>query len=320
MHAEAVTSTWSSRAYRAAERGDALSHKFHQLYSHWTLDGRFQSGFELSLRYRRSSGFRIVEAHCDPFVGRRGALELAAGDAETVSMQLVVSGRERMICGEDEVELAAGDVLIWDTTRPMEFHVLERLHKVSMMMPLARLRSWLPVADGIAPRKLARDSRGATLMSTFLSAVSPQFFDGDLAHPEALGEAAAGLLVNVLDTEARADPAALREVQLLWVRRYICEHLADPELSPSTIAAGCRISVRYLHWLFEPTGTTVLQYVIQQRLERCRRELANPAMKNRKIIDIAFSWGFQNATHFAKRFKAEFGMTPHDFRVAELGS
>lgn len=319
MHADTITSTWSSRDYRAAERGDALSKKFNQLYAHWSLDGRFRSAFDLSLRYRRSSGFQIVEAYCDPFVGRRGSSELASSTPDMVSMQLVLAGRERMVSGEEEIELSAGDVLIWDTTRPMEFHVLERLHKVSVMMPLARLRSWMPMSEGLAPRKLDKGSRAASLMSAFVSAVSPQFFSGDFAHPEALGEATAGLLVNVLDT-ARNDPTALREVQLMWVQRYICDHLADTELSPSTIAAGCRISVRYLHWLFEPTGTTVLQYVIQQRLERCRRELANPAMKNRKIIDIAFSWGFQNATHFAKRFKAEFGMTPHDFREAELGS
>ena len=37
-------------------------------------------------------------------------------------------------------------------------------------------------------------------------------------------------------------------------------------------------------------------------------------MAHRTITDIAFSWGFQNSTHFSRRFKDEFGLSPHEFR------
>ncbi len=41
------------------------------------------------------------------------------------------------------------------------------------------------------------------------------------------------------------------------VRAHIDDRLADPELSPASIAAAHHISVRYLHRLFAQEGTTV---------------------------------------------------------------
>jgi AraC-like DNA-binding protein len=55
--------------------------------------------------------------------------------------------------------------------------------------------------------------------------------------------------------------------------------------------------------------------IIKQRLLRCRRELENPKMASRTITDIAFSRGSQNSTHFSRRFKAAFGLSPQDFRA-----
>ncbi|MCG8521073.1 MAG: helix-turn-helix domain-containing protein [Pseudomonadales bacterium] len=59
-----------------------------------------------------------------------------------------------------------------------------------------------------------------------------------------------------------------------------------------------------------------MQYLISQRLLRCRRDLSNPAMTGRTITEIALGWGFQHPTHFSRRFKSEFGLTPYEFRHA----
>ena len=78
------------------------------------------------------------------------------------------------------------------------------------------------------------------------------------------------------------------------------------------------MSPRYLHWLFEPTNETVNQFVFNQRLNLCARDLLNPRMQHRKLADIALFWGFSDATHFSKRFKLQYGVSPRAFRKEKL--
>jgi AraC-like DNA-binding protein len=42
--------------------------------------------------------------------------------------------------------------------------------------------------------------------------------------------------------------------------------------------------------------------------------LEDPAQAHRMIGDIAFSWGFSDSSHFNRRFKAEFGCAPGEYR------
>lgn len=310
---------WSTQQYSGPERSEAWQRKLTEVYSRWTFDCAVAADFRAGMQHRALAGFQIADCECDPCSARRSPTDMATDAREVLAIQLVMSGREHITLDGEDIVLGPGDLLIWDTTRPMSFRVLERLHKISVMMPLARLQSWLPRSWHSIRHKIDRGSAQASLLSAYVRSVSPGFISGAFSEPEGLTEAAIGLLVNALNEPRAADPTALRDTQLQQVHEYIDAHLDDPELTPTLIAQGMRISVRYLHWLFKPSATTALQYLIQQRLLRCRRELANPRMDGRKITDIAFSSGFQNATHFARRFKAEFGSSPQDFRAALRG-
>ena len=47
----------------------------------------------------------------------------------------------------------------------------------------------------------------------------------------------------------------------------------------------------------------------QQRLERCRRQLAG-AMGSTTVTEVAFRWGFNDSAHFSRAFKQAFGVSP----------
>jgi AraC-like DNA-binding protein len=42
--------------------------------------------------------------------------------------------------------------------------------------------------------------------------------------------------------------------------------------------------------------------------------LADPAERDRSVSEIAYHWGFNDAAHFSRTFKARFGMSPRDAR------
>ena len=52
------------------------------------------------------------------------------------------------------------------------------------------------------------------------------------------------------------------------------------------------MSVRSLHQLFHDEGLTVAGWIRQRRLERCRRDLADPGLAARPIAAIAAQLGF----------------------------
>lgn len=313
--AETVDSIWRTSSYAAEDRYDAWGEKLEDTYGSWSVDGWSRPDFHAEIEQRTVQNLCMVSCICDPCGASRRRAEIARDGFETLAVQVVVSGREHFTIDNRTAILGPGDVLIWNTTRPMNFEVIERLEKISVMMPLARLRGWLPRSWHSIASSLPQGSPGASLLNSFIRGMAPDFLAGALRNGEALTEALIGLVVSALDTEKSAvDACSLRDAQLLLVKQYIDRHLGDPELTPGAIAEANRISLRYLHCLFEPEGTTVLQYVIRERLQRCRRELANPLMAARTITDIAFSWGFQSSTHFSRRFRDAFGMSPNEYR------
>lgn len=100
---------------------------------------------------------------------------------------------------------------------------------------------------------------------------------------------------------------------------YIDRNLADPELSPERIAVALRISIRYLHRVFEGSGVSVGRYIRGRRLARSRDALLRTTGTSLRISEIAERYGFRNASHFSTSFKAAFGVSPRDARPERDG-
>ncbi len=109
---------------------------------------------------------------------------------------------------------------------------------------------------------------------------------------------------------------AIRAAKLEEVKRYIGLHLADPQLTPEKAAGALKMSVRQLHRLFEPAGTSFAQYLLLRRLEECRAALTSPIGGDRSVTDIAFAWGFNSLATFYRTFHRSFGAAPNEVRAA----
>ena len=97
---------------------------------------------------------------------------------------------------------------------------------------------------------------------------------------------------------------------------FIRRNLGDPTLTPATVAAAHHVSVRTLHRLFQAGGRQAAHWIQQCRLERCHSELADPLLREHTVAAVASRWGFANAAHFSRLFRATYGMTPTEHRAA----
>jgi AraC-like DNA-binding protein len=129
-----------------------------------------------------------------------------------------------------------------------------------------------------------------------------------------LATAGASLLAGVIvdDLEPVADNA--EGVFRQQVESYIDHHLHQENLSLASIAAAHHVSVRTIQRLFAGTGKGLSGLIRQRRLDAVRRGLANPHLANLTIADVAARWCIHDAQWLARAFKAQFDMTPSEFR------
>lgn len=95
---------------------------------------------------------------------------------------------------------------------------------------------------------------------------------------------------------------------------YIDRCLRQPELSPANIAAAHHVSVRTVQRLFAGTGEGLSGLIRQRCLEAVRRDLADYRLAHLTIAELAARWCLHDAPWLAKAFKAQFGISPSDFR------
>ncbi|WP_024332884.1 AraC family transcriptional regulator [Gordonia hirsuta] len=126
--------------------------------------------------------------------------------------------------------------------------------------------------------------------------------------------AVAGLIRAVLSTH-RADTfqPADSELYVREVSRSLIEqNYRDPAFNADTLAQMLYVSRRHMYRYFADTGTTPAKLIAQRRLDQARRLLAGNSGMG--LAEVAAASGFASAGTMSKRFRAEYGMSPSDYR------
>jgi AraC-like DNA-binding protein len=127
------------------------------------------------------------------------------------------------------------------------------------------------------------------------------------------------LIASVAPDNPQSRAAHARSLRTV-VLAYIDAHLHDPALTPARIAAEHGVSLRYLYQLFADEAESPAEAIWRRRLEGARRELANRATHHILISATARRWGFTDPRHFARRFRAAYGISPSDWVRQHLSS
>jgi AraC-like DNA-binding protein len=215
--------------------------------------------------------------------------------------------------GRDAV-IRPGDFALYETDRPFFWGLLEESQLLVFTWP----RASVALDPGESQRLTARTLGGGSGLGGIVGRMLHELVTSPPALTAAGGIRLAdevGELVTTVATEHTGPEPSARAVgeELRRIDAYIAEHLADPDLDPDAIARAHFISTRQLHRLFARQGSSVTRHIRQQRLERCRRDLAGPHAA-RSISDIARRWGFTDAATFSRAFRSAYRTTPSAYR------
>jgi AraC-like DNA-binding protein len=217
----------------------------------------------------------------------------------------------------EEFVTCRGDIVVTDADTPWQTQPVGCYRLDTLLLPKRLLAPHLPAFGRSMSLRLNGRAGAEALAAGYLDAVMQQWEFLDAGAMEGVADTLCRLLGIAAGGAVGGHREAVRAAQLAAAKRYIDRHLAEGELSPARVAAALGLSVRSLHLLFEPTGTSFARHVMRRRLEECRAALTSPAGATRSVTDIALGWGFNSLPAFYRAFRREFGAAPGELRAVD---
>lgn len=212
--------------------------------------------------------------------------------------------------GGNEFTTRPGDLLLTDPTIPISGRPRSAHDYRRWMLPRAWIEPHLPPGRRPLSVQFAGSHGLNGLVQAYLRALDDAFDECDSRELPAVTDNFCRLLALACGGGSGDQDTATRVAKLRQVKDYIALHLSEPDLTPASAAAAMKISVRQLHLLFEPTGISFAEHVLDRRLEECRALLESPASRDRSVTDIAYAWGFNSLASFYRAFHRRFGVSP----------
>ena len=305
---------FSSRALPEDGRGKALE----ELHERGLLPTKFihygNAAPRVDLVNRTMPGLRILTASYTS-VRREGVRQ--EGDLLYLCMTLSGTtvgsrGGREMVLSDGDAVLMTNEEAAWTMTSPSSAKI------AGIRVPRSAIAPLVPKLENATMRRITKDTSGLRLLRKYLDLVAD---DEALTAPAsqrliishfydlvALALGASG------DAKALAADRTVGAVRLAAIKADIVANLDDGNLNATMVATRNRVTVRYLHKLFESEGITYSEFVLGQRLARAYHNLRNPLHSRRAISTIAFELGFNDLSYFNRVFRRRYNATPSDVR------
>lgn len=243
---------------------------------------------------------------------------LARDDLEPrIFLALQMTGASLIVQGGREAVLRPGDIAFSESTTPYTLLDDGGIRQHFFSIPVAALS--LPRDDvaRLAAVTLSPGHPVADLAATYFGRIAarPDLFAtpaADAVGPPSI-ELVRALITTHLDSAALGRDA-LHATLRLRILEYARAHLREPGLDAEQIARAHNISVRLLYKVLAAGGVPLGDWVREQRLERCRADLAHPSGRWTPIATVARRWGFTDPSHFGRVFRSAYGMSPREWR------
>ena len=225
--------------------------------------------------------------------------------------------RHQVVTNNRSVILEPGDVMVADSAMAATMITNEPYTTIGLTVPANVLRTYLPEPEKAVGVRFSGKA-GLSKIVSYMLLTMWEYAESD--NFDEIGTELAHNLLGILSSCCRVrrdQPEALNTNTMAKrerIKRFINQNLHKPDLCVGELARQFGFSVRYIQRLFAEDKYTVSEYIRWQRLEGCKKQLADPAWLHHSITEIAFNWGFNSSAHFARVFKVQYGINAREFR------
>lgn len=275
------------------------------------------SDFNAELKCAQFGRLRLASVQSSPVKVQRTKRQASRVEDHRYLLHVQLDGRLMIAQEGREAILEQGDLVLTDNSVPYTLAHDDNCTTLVQIVTPDEMRKHLPTPEEVIGAKMPGSKGLSKTTSLMLRSVWEQAEEG---FPPELGSRIADSLLDVFATSWTAHKGitvaetAIVGARRVQIKRHIEANLRNPDLNVRTVASSFNISPRYLHVLFANEAETVSSYILRRRLEECGRQLTDVLWRRRTITEIAFGWGFNNATHFARVFRNHYGTSPRDYR------
>ncbi|MGW2024434.1 AraC-like ligand-binding domain-containing protein [Streptomyces decoyicus] len=273
--------------------------------------------FQAQTRLLELGAVSVWPTIAEPMSWRRTPSLIRQSDPECYHLTFPITGSVGITQAGREAVHGPHEMYVVDTSQPFDC-VTGALHAVGLEVPRKLVPLRKQKADLLLTQRLPGHDGYGSLLAQLMGQLARGIGSYGPADGPRLGsiivDLLSALLAHALDADSSLPPETHRQTLVLRIRAFVQQHLHEPQLTPCTIAAAHHISTSYLHRLFRNEESTVAAWIRQQRLERARRELADPSSRTTPIHAIATRCGFPRASDFTRAFRTTYGTPPKEYR------
>jgi AraC-like DNA-binding protein len=275
---------------------------------------------EGDIRADEFATLQLSQVTATPQIVRRTAAKIAHASEDYFLVSIQTRGEGVIMQDQRSARLAPGDFALYDSTRPYELRFESPFQQYVLRLPGPTLRTALRDTQLLTASTVSGQRGAGHLMIGMIRTLAA---DIDTLAPESAA-AVAESVTQILIAGLSALPAA-RQQPISQLTAYHREQikacararLRDPALTVAGIAAQLHLSTSTLHRAWAGEACSIAEWLWAQRLDAARRDLCDPSFSARSVSEIAFSWGFNDAAHFSRAFRARFGCSARELRATK---
>lgn len=257
---------------------------------------------------------RLARVSTSPVAVSRRLPDIARIEDPPYLVKFQLQGEARWSQRGREVHLGPGDFVIAATAEPYRLDLTGPYQMMVLAVPGTIMRRLSVDPEHFLGRRMPAEDASCGLLSSFVAGLAPRMSSLPRGMAERVQTNMLDLLGGVLDAHSKRPSGRSREAQLRSIKRFIAQNLHNRELGPEMVATAFGVSTRYVHKLFALEDLTLTRHMRAERLQACRRALADPDCAGVSITDIALQWGFYDLPHMTRCFRESYGITPREFR------